>query len=42
MVQAVGDKEEEAPPLQEKPLTNQIILEAELEQQKEAAQYLHE
>ena len=49
MVQAVRDKEEEAPPLQEKPLRNQIILEAELdlakrelEQQKEAAQYLHE
>lgn len=46
MVQAVRDKEEEAPPLQEKPSTNQIILEAELdlakrelEQQRKAAQY---
>ena len=49
MVEAVRDKEEEVPPLQEKPLRNQIILETELdlakrelEQQKEAAQYLHE
>ena len=46
MVQAIQDKEEEAPRLQEKPSTNQIILEAELdlakrelEQQREAAQY---
>ena len=46
MVQAIWDKEEEAPPLQEKPSTNQIILEAkldlakrELEQQREASQY---
>lgn len=47
MVQAIRDKmEEEAPPLQEKPSTNQVILEAELdlakrelEQQRETAQY---
>ena len=46
MVQAIRAKEEEALPLQEKPLTSEIILEAELylakrepEQQREAAQY---
>ena len=46
MVQALRAKEEEALPSQEKPSTNQIILEAELnlakrelEQQNEAAQY---
>ena len=46
MVQAIRDKEEEALPLQEKPSTSEIILEAELdlakrelEQQREAAQY---
>ena len=46
MVQAIRAKEEEALPLQEKPSTSEIILEAELdlakrelEQQREAAQY---